>query len=127
ASLSCREANDRRSHEENISLPPEFANWGPLERAQYLEITFFRSTYLLSSQGDRMGMANSVEGRFPFLDFRVVEFCANLPSRLKLRVLEEKYLLRRMADGLVPAEIAKRRKRPYRAPIHRAFFHEKAE
>ena len=69
-----------------------------------------------------MGMAHSVEGRFPFLDFRVVQFCAQLPARLKLRVLKEKYLLRRMARGLVPPEILARPKRPYRAPIHRAFF-----
>ena len=105
-----------------MELPAKFRHWGPLERAQYLEISLFLSNYLLSSQGDRMGMAHSIEGRFPFLDFRVAEFCARLPSRLKLRVLTEKFLLRRMAEGLLPAEILHRRKRPYRAPIHRAFF-----
>src|SRR2546429_7300173 len=49
-------------------------------RAQHLEITVFLSQYLLSSQGDRMAMAHSVEGRYPFLDFRMVEFCNRLRS-----------------------------------------------
>jgi asparagine synthase (glutamine-hydrolysing) len=96
--------------------------WGPLERAQYLEITTFLSSYLLSSQGDRMGMANSVEGRFPFLDHRVVEFCCRLPSRMKLRVLRDKHVLREVARPLVPAEILRRAKRPYRAPIQKSFL-----
>jgi asparagine synthase (glutamine-hydrolysing) len=110
-----------------LDLPAEFPKWGALERAQHLEITLFLSNYLLSSQGDRMCMAHAVEGRYPFLDFRVAEFCARLPARLKLRVLNEKYLLRQMAVPLLPAEIARRRKRPYRAPIHRAFFHQRTE
>jgi asparagine synthase (glutamine-hydrolysing) len=105
-----------------IELPSEFSQWGSLDRAQHLEISVFLANYLLSSQGDRMAMAHSVEGRFPFLDFRVAEFCAKLPPRLKLRVLKEKYLLRRIAEPLLPAEILHRRKRPYRAPIHGAFF-----
>jgi asparagine synthase (glutamine-hydrolysing) len=74
-----------------------------------------------------MGMAHAVEGRFPFLDYRVAEYCAHLPARLKLRVLKEKYLLRRMAEPFLPREITHRRKRPYRAPIHRAFFHGRTE
>lgn len=103
-------------------LPEKFSQWGGLERAQFLEITTFLSQYLLSSQGDRMGMANSIEGRYPFLDFRLVEFCNRLPSRLKLRGLREKHLLRRLAERWLPPEIWQRRKRPYRAPIHRSFF-----
>jgi len=106
----------------DFHLPAAFANWGPLERAQYLETTLFLSNYLLSSQGDRMGMAHAVEGRYPFLDHRVVEFCAGLPARLKLRVLREKYLLRQMAAPLLPPQIVSRRKHPYRAPIHRALL-----
>jgi len=77
---------------------------------------------LLSSQGDRMSMAHSVEGRYPFLDYRIVEFCNRLPARLKLRGLNEKWLLRKFAQKLVPSEIWRRTKRPYRAPIQRTFF-----
>lgn len=67
-------------------------------------------------------MAHSVEGRFPFLDADVVEFCNNLPSNLKLRGLQDKWLLRRLARNWLPTEICTRRKHPYRAPIHRSFF-----
>lgn len=107
---------------QSIEYPAEFERWGSLERAQYLESSIFLSQYLLSSQGDRMAMAHSVEGRFPFLDHRVVEFCTRLPSRLKLNGLKEKYLLKKLGRELLPDEISQRPKRPYRAPIHRAFF-----
>ncbi len=94
----------------------------PLAQAQHLEIATFMSPYLLSSQGDRMMAAHSVEGRFPFLDHRVVEFSARIPPHLKIRGLQEKYLLRKSAEGLLPPEIWQRRKQPYRAPIHQAFL-----
>jgi asparagine synthase (glutamine-hydrolysing) len=99
-----------------------FKRWAPLSQAQYIEITIFMSEYLLSSQGDRMLMAHSVEGRFPFLDHRVVEFCNHIPPRFKLRGLDEKHILKRSMRGLLPAEVCLRPKQPYRAPIHRSFF-----
>ncbi len=105
-----------------IYYPPNFIHWDPLHRAQYLEVTIFLSQYLLSSQGDRVALAHSVEGRFPFLDQRVVAFCNRLPPRLKLRGLTEKYLLKQLAREWLPDEIWRRPKRPYRAPIHRSFF-----
>jgi asparagine synthase (glutamine-hydrolysing) len=104
------------------SLPGDFGAWEPLAQAQYLEITTFLSQYLLSSQGDRMGMAHSIEGRFPFLDVRLVEFCNALPPRVKLRALREKHLLKEAAQPWLPDLIRQRPKRPYRAPIHRSFF-----
>ncbi len=102
-------------------LPDGFERLTPLGQAQYLEIMTFLDPYLLHSQGDRMLMANSVEGRFPFLDYRVAEFAAALPDEMKLRGLEEKYLLRKVAARLLPPDVARRRKRPYRAPIVSAF------
>jgi len=113
-----------QSGRNGIRYPAEFMRWGPLERAQYLESSIFLSQYLLSSQGDRMAMAHSVEGRFPFLDYRLVEFCNRLPSSLKLHGLEEKYLLKKLGRDWLPPEIWRRRKRPYRAPIHRSFFND---
>ncbi len=103
-------------------LPEGFGRMGPLGQAQYLEIHSFLSGYLLHSQGDRMLMANSIEGRFPFLDVHVAEFAARLPERMRLRDLSEKYLLKKAMAPLLPAEILNRPKRPYRAPILRAFF-----
>lgn len=103
------------------ALPRAFEGWSTLARAQYLEMTVFMGEYLLSSQGDRMAMAHSVEGRYPFLDHRVVEFCARLPDRFKLSGLREKWVLRRAMAPILPDEIVRRRKQPYRAPIAQAF------
>jgi len=75
------------------------------------------SGYLLSSQGDRMAMGNSVEGRYPFLDYRVIEFCSKLPDRQKLNCLNEKFILKKLSDGKIPNSITNRPKQPYRAPI----------
>lgn len=106
------------------AIPAGLRDWDYLQRAQYFEITTFLSPYLLASQGDRVAMAHSVEGRFPFLDHRVMEFSNRLPSRYKLRGLTEKYLLRRVAERWLPPEISARKKRPYRAPIHRTFLND---
>jgi asparagine synthase (glutamine-hydrolysing) len=103
-------------------LPESFMEWSPLARAQWLETTVFMSGYLLSSQGDRMAMANSVEGRYPFLDYRVIEFCSSLPDRFKLNGLNEKYLLKKLMSGRIPESIVKRPKQPYRAPISSVFI-----
>jgi asparagine synthase (glutamine-hydrolysing) len=103
-------------------LPPGYARWDGFCQAQYLEATHLLPGYILSSQGDRMAMAHSVEGRFPFLDYRVVEFAARIPPRLKMKVLNEKYLLKRCARGLVPPSVLARSKQPYRAPEGRCFF-----
>ncbi len=94
----------------------------PLAKAQYLEMVVFLSGYLLSSQGDRMGMANSVEGRYPFLDHRIIEFCASLPPDFKLKGLNEKILLKKMMKGKLPEEILNRTKQAYRAPILDSFL-----
>jgi asparagine synthase (glutamine-hydrolysing) len=104
------------------SLPAEFESWSPLNRAAYLEVKTLLASYLLSSQGDRMGMAHSVEGRFPFLDHRLFEFAANLPGRTKLAGLREKQILRRWAKGIVPPAVQQRPKQPYRSPDVASFF-----
>lgn len=102
-------------------LPNEFKHWHPQNQAQYLEARYLLPGYILSSQGDRMAMANGVEGRFPYLDHRVMEFAAQLPPGLKLKGLTEKPLLRELAKGLLPEEIQTRPKQPYRAPDSAAF------
>jgi len=106
AALACMEAE----------LPKEYSSWGRFTRAEYLEARYLLPGYILSSQGDRMAMAHSVEGRYPFLDYRVVELAAKLPSSLKMKVLNQKYILKQACNGLVPPSIIKRYKQPYRAP-----------
>jgi asparagine synthase (glutamine-hydrolysing) len=103
---------------------PDILRWHPLCRAQYLEMSLFMPGYLLSSQGDRMMMGNSVEGRFPFLDHRLVEFAATIPPRYKLRILDEKHILKRAFADVVPEAVVKRPKQPYRAPIAPCFLGE---
>ena len=97
-------------------LPKSYPSWTSFSQSQYLETKYLLPGYILSSQGDRMAMAHSVESRFPFLDHRVVEFASKLPASLKMKVLNEKYLLKRCAKGLIPPSIANRHKQPYRAP-----------
>ena len=104
------------------AMPPDSEEWDPLSRGQWLEMTTLLAGYILSSQGDRMLMANSVEGRFPFLDRDVVDFANMLPARHKLFGLEEKYLLKRAFADLVPDDIIHRPKQPYRAPDAASFF-----
>jgi asparagine synthase (glutamine-hydrolysing) len=97
-------------------LVHKFDNIDLLSRAQWLEINLFMSGYLLSSQGDRMTMANSVEGRYPFLDHRIIEFCMSLPPQYKIKILNEKVLLKDMMKGKLPDQILNRPKQAYRAP-----------
>jgi asparagine synthase (glutamine-hydrolysing) len=103
-------------------LPADFAAWPALSRDQYIEGRTLLSEYLMSSQGDRVGMANSVEGRFPFLDHRVLEMSARLPPLLKVFGLKEKFILKRALGSLLPPEIVRRPKQPYRAPDSASFF-----
>lgn len=103
-------------------LPPGIAEWEGLSRDQFVEAQTLLYGYLLSSQGDRVAMANSVEGRVPFLDHRVIEFANRLPARYKLRGLVEKAVLRKAVADLLPASIVNRVKQPYRAPDSQAFF-----
>lgn len=107
-------------------LPDGFNKWDPLAKAQWLETTVFMSGYLLSSQGDRMALANSVEGRYPFLDYRLIEFCASLPARFKLNGLDEKFLLKKLLQNRIPESILKRPKQAYRAPIKSVFLGDSA-
>jgi len=104
------------------TLPGDIRGWSPMARDQYVEAHTLMSGYLLSSQGDRMAMANSIEGRFPFLDHRVIEFANRLPPRYKLMGLAEKYLLKRSMTGLLPEGVRQRSKQPYRAPDNQSFF-----
>jgi len=104
-------------------LPANFNRMSPLAKAQWLESTIFLSGYLLSSQGDRMAMANSVEGRYPFLDHRIIEFCSRLSPDLKLNGLNEKYLLKKLMKGKLPDPVLQRPKQAYRAPITSSFIY----
>ena len=104
------------------TLPAEISSWSGLARDQYVEAKSLLAGYLLSSQGDRVAMASSIEGRVPYLDHRVIEFANRLPASFKIRGMTEKYILRRALSDLLPQEILQRTKQPYRAPDSQSFF-----
>ena len=106
------------------TMPEESVDWEPLAKAQWLEMKTLLPGYILSSQGDRMLMANSVEGRFPFLDPEVVKLAHGMPALHKLFALDEKHVLKRAFEGYLPASILERSKQPYRAPDAASFFGE---
>ncbi len=97
-------------------LPVEFTAWDAIAKAQYLECKLFLSNYLLSSQGDRMSMANSVEARYPYLDHRVVELANRMPASVKMKGLREKTALKKCVEKRLPQEVLERPIYPYRAP-----------
>lgn len=99
-------------------LPNGFMTWTPLQRAQYLEVETLFSNYLLSSQGDRVSMVASVECRYPFLDYELLEFANSVPDNKKIMGLNEKYIVKKLAQKYVPEMIVKRKKFPYIAPIN---------
>jgi asparagine synthase (glutamine-hydrolysing) len=72
-------------------------------------------------KSDRMTMAHSIELRVPFLDYRLVEFAATLPSNLKIRGNETKYILKRALHGVLPKNIIRRRKFGFPTPLASIF------
>jgi asparagine synthase (glutamine-hydrolysing) len=103
-------------------IPGDYARADDVEKAQWIEVHALLGNYLLSSQGDRMSMAHSVEGRYPYLDLEFVKFVSRLPRKIKLRGLKDKFILRHSFANLVPDEIRARPKTAYQAPDLAAFF-----
>lgn len=108
-------------HELTARFPSDLPSWSPLSQDQWIETTTLLSGYLLAAQGDRVSLAHGVEGRFPFLAKEVVALAWRLRDASKLRVLDEKHVLKRIAEKLLPREVASRTKQPYRAPDAAAF------
>jgi asparagine synthase (glutamine-hydrolysing) len=87
-----------------------------LHQRSYLDFKLRLSDHLITDHGDKMALANSVEARYPFLDIDVVEFSKEIPPHIKLNSLTEKYVLKKVAEGLVPSEIINREKFGFHAP-----------
>ena len=99
-------------------MPRGNESWSYLQKAQWLEYNTLLPGYILSAQGDRMLMANSVEGRFPFLDVELDEFANFLHSDYKLDSgsLDEKHILKEAFMDEIPKDILRRPKQPYQSP-----------
>jgi asparagine synthase (glutamine-hydrolysing) len=96
-----------------------------LDRMLYAD----QKTYLveLLMKQDQMSMANSIESRVPFLDHTYVEFAAAVPDRLKIRGFEQKYILKRAVENLLPREIVYRRKMGFPTPLRDWFRQARAQ
>jgi asparagine synthase (glutamine-hydrolysing) len=120
SALYAHEVAERLPEFESVRFPAVRADRlrgrHPLHQRSYLDFKLRLSEHLLSEHGDRMVLANSVEGRYPFLDPEVVDFAVHMPPRLKLNDLQEKYVVKKAAEGLVPPEIIHREKFGFRAP-----------
>lgn len=117
-------------NEENIlndfkeNLPEGYKSLNDDEQNQYIEINTLLSNYLLSSQGDRMSMANSVEGKFPFLDENLVSYAASIGSKQLAPNLVSKKMLKDNFKNIIPRAILDRPKIAYQAPEARSFVNE---
>lgn len=95
--------------------PDRLAGRHILHQRSYLDFRLRLPDHLLGDHGDRMALANSVETRYPFLDPAVIECARTTPPGLVLRDFEEKYVVKRVADGYLPAEIVEREKFAFQA------------
>jgi len=102
-------------------LPVHYSGFSALQKNQFVEMRSLLSGYLLSSQGDRMTMSHSVEGRYPFLDHNLIEEIFYWPDKYKLFSFEQKHVLRRAYANRIPESIIKRPKLPYQAPDIKSF------
>jgi len=66
---------------------------------------------------DKINMANSLESRVPFLDYKFVEFASKIPPKLKLKGLTGKYIIKKTMKELLPKEILKRKKMGFTPPL----------
>jgi asparagine synthase (glutamine-hydrolysing) len=82
----------------------------------YADFRLRLSGHLIADHGDRMTLANSVEGRYPFLDVELIDFVRKIPPAMMLNNLNEKYLLKKLAGNLIPEDIIKREKFGFVAP-----------
>jgi len=79
---------------------------------QYRQLVTHLPRVILCAYGDRTEMAHSIEGRVPFLDHRLFEVARDIPVEHKIRDGVEKYIIKKIADGLIPKEVIERRKWP---------------
>jgi len=114
--------NDQVIEKVRSILPQQYYTWSFLRKNQYLEMNTLLSGYLLSSQGDRMSLSHGIEGRYPFLDHRLIETVFSYPDEYKLKGFSQKHILREAFRGLIPDSIIDRPKLPYQAPDLKAFI-----
>lgn len=96
------------------------STWDPLSRMLYFDTRTWLVDDLLI-KADRMSMATSIELRVPFLDHRLVERAATLPSRYKIAGTDTKHVLKKALEGALPERILKRKKMGFPTPLEIMF------
>jgi asparagine synthase (glutamine-hydrolysing) len=96
--------------------------WHPLNQSLYTAYKVMFPGLQMLAKGDRPVKHASTEGRYPFLDEHVVNFCAQIAPEYKLRGWKDKWLLRKLAARLLPAEVARRKKTMFRANLGKSFI-----
>ena len=120
--ISKKELEEKILDELMSSLPNNFNKGTPDRKAQILEFETLLHGYLLSSQGDRMTMANSVEGRYPFLGQKFVKDMAKIADNSKTLGIQSKSLFRKAMSDSLPNSVTKRTKVAYQAPEAKCFL-----
>ena len=105
-----------RSFFNDVDIPGQLTGRHPLHQSLYLWSKTRLPNYLLTVLGDRMEMANSVEGRLPFLDHHVVEMARSLPVSQKIRGGTHKYILRQSMREIITPTVFRRPKQPFWSP-----------
>jgi asparagine synthase (glutamine-hydrolysing) len=99
-----------------VPPPVGFETWHPFARMQYFDLKHRMGDGVVLGL-DRASMAYSVEARVPFLDHELVEYCARIPPRVKMKWLREKHVLRQAMESVLPPDIVARKKRGLQVPM----------
>lgn len=118
-----RQCSDYDPAEQTIRHYRKVADADHVTRMLYTDLKTYLPDDILVKV-DRMSMAHSLEVRAPFLDYRIIEFAASLPSRFKIRGNDKKILLRKTFSRLLPEAILNRRKQGFSVPLDSWFRHE---
>jgi len=113
---------DYNAYEDFPALPERMRKWDSLNQSLYMGYKVMLHGLLLAAKGDRVLRTASTEGRYPFLDEKVVEFCSQIDPKYKLRGATDKWLLRQVADRVAPKQIRERRKVMFRANMGSSFL-----
>src|SRR5262249_49540593 len=108
--------NGAEAKEALQDLQAEVSSLDPLSQMLYMDTRTNLPDDLLMV-GDKTSMANSIEARVPFLDYRIVEFAESLPPRLRLNGRCAKYLHKKAVEKWLPKRVVYRPKKGFTNPV----------
>ena len=92
------------------------AKLDPMSRLGYVDAASFLCCNCLE-YADRMSMANSLEVRAPFTDYRLLEFAMQVPQRMKVRKMTTKWITRQAMRDILPREVLTKKKMGFNPPL----------